>query len=109
MNTQFKKGILEMCVLALVSQKDIYGYELLEAISKEIEIAEGTVYPILRRLTTEGFFETYLKESNEGPPRKYYRSTPKGQLAAQEVIREWQTFNLSVNRLIKKSIKGQAS
>ncbi len=78
MNPQFHKGVIEMCVLALVAQRDFYGYELVEAISKKIEISEGTVYPILRRLTQEGFFDTYLRESTEGPPRKYYRITPSG-------------------------------
>ena len=53
MNTQFHKGVIEMCVLSLVNRRDYYGYELVEAISKRIEISEGTIYPILRRLTLE--------------------------------------------------------
>lgn len=103
MNPQFKKGVLEMCVLALVSQRDIYGYELLEAISKDIEISEGTIYPILRRLTDEKYFETYLQESSGGPPRKYYRATAKGKEVAQQMITEWRDFNTSVGKLLKKA------
>ena len=98
---QFKKGVVEMCVLALVAKEDLYGYELLERISKQIEISEGTIYPILRRLTAEGYFETYLKESSEGPPRKYYRSTLKGRRAAKDLINEWLNFNEQVYQLIK--------
>ena len=49
MNTQFKKGVIEMCVLKLVSQKDMYGFEVIETISKEIDVNENTIYPILRR------------------------------------------------------------
>ncbi|MBX2995553.1 MAG: PadR family transcriptional regulator [Bdellovibrionaceae bacterium] len=92
MNSQFNKGVIEMCVLALVAQKDRYGYELVETISKKIEISEGTIYPILRRLTQESFFETYLKESSEGPPRKYYRMTPAGKEQTEKLLKEWARF-----------------
>jgi PadR family transcriptional regulator PadR len=100
MNSQFKKGVVEMCVLSLVSQKDRYGYELIEAISKEIEISEGTVYPILRRLTKDGHFDTYLKESTGGPPRKYYKITSEGKKAAKELKSEWLEFERKIKRLI---------
>ncbi len=71
-NTQFKKGVLELLVLLIVEKKDKYGYELVEEVSKIVDVNEGTIYPILKRLTNEGYFETYLEESNEGPIRKYY-------------------------------------
>jgi PadR family transcriptional regulator, regulatory protein PadR len=102
MNVQFKKGVLELCVLALVAQHDRYGYELVERISQQIEIAEGTVYPLLRRLTQEGYFETYLQESAEGPPRKYYRITQLGQRTLSELHREWQVFAYGVNALLNE-------
>lgn len=101
MNSQFKKGVVEICVLALVEKKDRYGYELIEAISKEVEISEGTVYPILRRLTVEGYFETYLKESPSGPPRKYYKVTEQGKKACSEKKKNWQNFITKVETLIK--------
>ncbi len=104
MNTQFKKGILEMCVLSLVRQRDYYGYELLEAISSEIEISEGSIYPILRRLTKENYFETYLKESNEGPPRKYYRITKSGKEASEKLLSEWKQFKKSIENLLEQEI-----
>lgn len=101
MNTQFNKGVIEMCVLALVSQRDFYGYELVETISKKIEISEGTIYPILRRLTSEKYFETYLKESSEGPPRKYYRMTSLGKQETQSLLSSWTKFTEDVQFIIK--------
>jgi PadR family transcriptional regulator, regulatory protein PadR len=101
MNTQFNKGVIEMCVLALVRQRDYYGYELVETISKKIEISEGTIYPILRRLTTEKYFETYLKESSEGPPRKYYRMTNNGKEETQKLLSQWSKFTEDVQFIIK--------
>ena len=101
LNAQFKKGVLNLCVLALVEQQDMYGYELVQAISNQIEISEGSVYPLLRRLTSEGYFTTYLKESTEGPPRKYYQITDLGKENLKELREEWQNFSKGVNELIQ--------
>ena len=73
MNVQFKKGVLNLCVLVLLDKQDHYGYELVQKISDQISISEGSVYPLLRRLTKKGYFTTYLKESTEDLPRKYYQ------------------------------------
>lgn len=100
MNIQFKKGVLNLCVLALLDGQDRYGYELVQMISRRIEVSEGSVYTLLRRLTKEGFFETYLKESNEGPPRKYYRLTQSGQDYLHDLLAEWREFTENVNELI---------
>lgn len=78
MNPQFKKGVLELVVLESVRKRDMYGYELVEEVSKVIDVNEGTIYPLLKRLTNEHYFETYLRESTEGPPRKYYHLTAAG-------------------------------
>ena len=56
MDTQIKKGLLDLCVLSFLMDKDMYGYEIVQSISKSIEVSEGTIYPILRRLSKEGFF-----------------------------------------------------
>lgn len=103
MNTQFKKGVIEMCVLSLVASEDRYGYELIETISKSIEISEGTIYPILRRLSKEGYFETYLVESTSGPPRKYYKITKLGKEAALDLTKEWKSFAEKVNQILKSN------
>ena len=100
MNIQFKKGALELCVLVLLARKDCYGYELVQSISRNIDIAEGTIYPLLRRLRTEGYFETYLQESSEGPPRKYYRLTKKGKIYRDQLVTEWHAFTSGVNRIL---------
>lgn len=100
MNAQFKKGVLELCVLTMIGRKDYYGYELVEEISKVLEISEGTLYPILRRLTEEKYFETYLQESSEGPPRKYYRITKTGKEFQKEQFKQWNEFNQQIAELI---------
>lgn len=104
MNVQFKKGVLELCVLVLLDKQDRYGYELVQKISEQIAISEGTVYPLLRRLTKEEYFTTYLQESTEGPSRKYYALTDKGRRYLRELIREWQQFSEGVNQLIKEGV-----
>lgn len=100
MNTQFKKGVLEICVLALISKKDMYGYEIVQNISKVIEVNEGTIYPLLRRLTKEEYFETYILESTEGPARKYYKITDLGIKNLKSLIDEWGRFTKAVDYLI---------
>lgn len=100
MNTQFKKGVLEICVLALISKKDMYGYEIVQNISKVIEVNEGTIYPLLRRLTKEGYFDTYILESSEGPARKYYKITELGKENLINLIEEWKNFTNAVDYLI---------
>ena len=100
MNIQFKKGVLELCVLSLLSEGDRYGYELAEAFSHSIDISDGTIYPILRRLNLDGYVTTYLKESTEGPPRKYYALTKSGRQFKLNLVQEWLSFVSEVNILI---------
>jgi PadR family transcriptional regulator PadR len=104
LNVQFKKGVLELCVLVLLDKQDRYGYELVRSISNRIEISEGSVYPLLRRLTKEEYFTTYLQESSEGPSRKYYTLTDKGRTYLYQLLREWNEFSQGVNQLIKEGV-----
>lgn len=90
-------------MLVIVDQKDRYGYELVEEVSKIVDVNEGTIYPILKRLTNERYFESYLVESTEGPTRKYYRMTVAGKRHKDELLQEWQNFESSVNEFIKGS------
>lgn len=101
MNIQFKKGVLELCVFAILEERDCYGYELVNSISENIAISEGTIYPLLRRLTKEGYFTTYLMESTEGPPRKYYKITSQGLEVYTELKKQWNSFVEGVNRIIE--------
>lgn len=107
MNAQFKKGVLELCVLSLLLERDQYGYELTETLADKMEIAEGTIYPILRRLHAEGYFSAYIQESSGGPPRKYYSLTPKGRLAQAELAADWVHFAGQVSELIGGDILEQ--
>lgn len=99
---QFKKGALELCVLVLIHERDRYGYELAQSVSRHIEVAEGALYPLLRRLVNEGYCTTYLQESSEGPPRKYYKLTPEGEVYMHKLVVEWKKFVSSVSNLIEK-------
>src|SRR5689334_16378448 len=73
LQVQLRKGVLEMCVLALLSREDGYAYDIAARLSELIGMGEGTIYPLMRRLQTDGLVKTYLEESDSGPPRKYYR------------------------------------
>lgn len=101
MNTQFRKGVIEMCILALIEIKDMYGYEIVQSIAKYMEINEGTVYPILRRLTVEEYFVTYLKESSTGPARKYYHLTEKGGAYLEALKKDWREFSCMVDKILR--------
>ena len=99
MNSQFKKGVLDMCVLAVLDKGDSYGYDLAEQLSQLIQLADGTVYPILRKLASDGLVTTYLKESQNGPPRKYYHLAPEGRARLEVDKQEWREFSRAVDKL----------
>ncbi|MCA9487465.1 MAG: PadR family transcriptional regulator [Nanoarchaeota archaeon] len=101
MDTQLKKGAMDLCVLSILEKKDYYGYELVQKISKVLTISEGTLYPILKRLKNEQWLETYLKESKEGPARKYYGITRTGKIHLKKLKEDWKEFIKKVNEIIK--------
>ncbi|MBD8500342.1 PadR family transcriptional regulator [Paenibacillus arenosi] len=98
---QFKKGVLGLCAMMLIHKRDRYGFELAQTISEHVDVAEGAIYPVLRRLVTDGHCSTYLQESTEGPPRKYYRLTPEGKIYMEQLVREWGRFVSNINGLIE--------
>ena len=101
MNPQYKKGVLELCVLALLTGGDRYGYELADALAKQIDLADGTVYPILRKLKNDGLLTTYLQEESGGPPRKYYSLTALGRERYEEQRAAYLRFAQSVQDILK--------
>lgn len=103
MNSQYKKGVLELCVLALLKKQDQYGYEISDRLSREIAIADGTVYPILRKLKGEGLVTTYLQEESGGPPRKYYSLTSLGRGTYETGRAEYLQFARSVRMLLEEA------
>jgi PadR family transcriptional regulator PadR len=97
LNTQFKKGVLELCALTTLIGGDKYGYELADLLGQKMDISEGSVYPMLKRLQSEGYFETYLRESPTGPARKYYRITISGKQRQAMLLKQWTEFTNQVN------------
>ena len=97
---QLKKGVLEMCVLALLSKGDNYAYDIASRMAEAVGMGEGTIYPLMRRMQDDGLVSTYLVEAPGGPPRKYYRMTEmgRGTLAAQRS--EWKFFMASVEKML---------
>lgn len=104
MNIQFKKGVMELLVLSLLKERDHYGYEMVEKISDHIDISEGTIYPLLRRLSKEGYVSTYLEESQSGPPRKYYKLSEAGYETYEILVDEWFGFSEEVNKFLRGEI-----
>jgi PadR family transcriptional regulator PadR len=100
--TQLLKGVLEGCVLLIVLENEVYGYEMVQML-KEYgfkEIVAGTVYPLLQKLEKQGYLSSKIKSSPEGPDRKYYYITSEGRVHCQEFIQQWQNLVSNVNNLI---------
>jgi len=104
-DVQLKKGVLELCVLALLSRGDAYGYEIASRLAETIEMAEGTVYPLMRRMQSDGLVETYLTESPSGPPRKYYRLTAAGRASFAAQRDAWRAFARAVETTLGDTSK----
>jgi PadR family transcriptional regulator PadR len=97
---QLKKGVLELCVLALLSQRDSYAYEIASHLADGIGMGEGTIYPLMRRLQADRLVETYLQESSAGPPRKYYRLSEAGRASFAEQRAAWASFSGAVTSIL---------
>ena len=100
---QMRRGALEYCVLALLARRERYGLELVQNLA-EVEgmvTSEGTIYPLLARLRKDGEVETFWQESTSGPPRRYYRITPKGVRALNGFRSEWGRFRSAVDRFLE--------
>ena len=89
MDIQMKKGMLDVCVLSVLSRGDSYGYQIVKDVSECVEITESTLYPILKRLETGGCLATY-SVAHSGRLRKYYRITPLGKMKIEEFFNDWQ-------------------
>ena len=97
---QLKKGVLEMCVLALLSNGDGYAYDIAARLSEGIGMGEGTIYPLMRRMQNDGLVSTYLTESSSGPSRKYYRLTPAGKASFETQKDAWRSFAGAVQSIL---------
>jgi PadR family transcriptional regulator PadR len=105
--SQMRRGAVEYCVLALLRDHDMYGFELTRALSSAggLVASEGTVYPLLTRIRQDGLVETFWEASPQGPARRYYRLTKDGHLALETFRSQWQRFRDTVDTIMKGSDK----
>lgn len=104
--SQVKKGTLSFIVLNAISKKELYGYELIEIIkqSTAIEIAEGTLYPLMNRLSKEGLTTSKWVEQESGIPRKYYLITQEGKVTLKEMRNYWNELQESITKITSHEI-----
>jgi len=100
-STQLRKGMLDLCILNAIKGTSLYGYDIVRKLRniRGLVISEGTIYPILSRLKREGFVQTTIKESTEGPPRKYYELTDKGKTILSEMNGYWKDIKTGTDAL----------
>ncbi|GBC87691.1 hypothetical protein HRbin12_01708 [bacterium HR12] len=99
---QLRRGILEHCVLALLRDRERYGFELARALAEVdgLVTSEGTLYPLLARLRRDGLVETTWRESPSGPPRRYYRLTAEGRATLERFRAQWVRFRDAVDHVL---------
>ena len=102
--TQMRKGVLEYCVLASLRDEERYGFDLVRTLAKAdgLIMSEGTIYPLLARLRRDGAVDTRWRESDAGPPRRYYRLTEAGAHALESFTDDWVRFRDSVDFLLQR-------
>jgi len=100
-NSQTRRGVLELCVLAILEEGPSYGYGIVTRLSaSRLALGEGTVYPLLRRLRRDGYLEAFWKESDAGPPRQYYRLSASGQKYLVLLRGEWRELVKAVKHFV---------
>ena len=106
---QLRKGGLEMAILASLWRGRLYGLEILRGFSEhsQLEVGEGTLYPILSRLKAEGLLHSEWVEAEAGHPRKYYWLTPQGRRRAQEMAEAWNRFSTSLSSLMEPVLEAK--
>jgi PadR family transcriptional regulator, regulatory protein PadR len=102
--TQMLKGILDGCLLSIIKDGEIYGYELASRLESYgfTSFSEGTIYPLLLRMQKEGLVSATLRKSTAGPKRKYYSLTEKGEGELESFIKRWQQVSATVNNVLNK-------
>jgi PadR family transcriptional regulator PadR len=101
---QMRKGILEYCILGIISEGEVYASDILEELkSANLLVVEGTVYPLLTRLKNAGLLTYVWKESTSGPPRKYFTLTDQGKAAIVELSQTWKELENAVRKTTQTS------
>src|SRR4051794_20596556 len=101
--TQFRKGLVELAVLASIARGETYGYRIVEGLRRLVglELTESTVYPVLTRLARDGSLAVRTEASPAGPARRYYRLTPEGQRRLRQMAESWKTVSHSLAALLE--------
>ena len=101
---QMRKGLLEYCILSIISRDESYASDILETLKDaQLLVVEGTLYPLLTRMKNEGLLSYRWQESTSGPPRKYYALTPEGQQLLEQLDIEWQSICQTINQVTSHS------
>jgi PadR family transcriptional regulator PadR len=105
---QMRKGVLELCILSILSQKEAYPTQIIDQLKiTKMVVVEGTLYPLLTRLKNIGLLSYHWEESNSGPPRKYYKLTSDGETYLSELQTAWNELVMAVNTTIENSRKNK--
>ncbi len=105
---QMKKGILEYCILSIISRGEAYASDIIDEMKEaKLLVVEGTLYPLLSRLKNDNLLSYNWVESKSGPPRKYYQLTEEGKLIMTELEATWNELVKAVNHTTKKTINQQ--
>ena len=101
-SSQLLKGVLEMCLLAIIAEEPSYGYEMARKLGRRgmSLVGDGSIYPLLSRLQRQDLIEAYTVDSSGGPPRKYYRLATSGRERLDNWVGEWQALATGVNRVL---------
>ena len=98
--SQMRKGTLEYCILLLLKKEPAYTSDIIQKLhNAKLIVVDGTLYPLLARLKNSGLLDYYWEESTQGPPRKYYRLTEKGEEFLKELQMSWQELNDTINHI----------
>jgi PadR family transcriptional regulator PadR len=105
---ELRRGVLEHCVLALVRDEESYGFDIVRALTAagNLLTSEGTIYPLLARLRRDGLVTTTWRESESGPPRRYYRITSEGRRTLDAFATDWRRFADAVDTLLTGTNRG---
>jgi PadR family transcriptional regulator, regulatory protein PadR len=103
--SQMRRGTLAYCVLALLAEEERYGFDLVRALGEVdgMVTSEGTIYPLVSRLRKDGLIDSTWRESNSGPPRRYYRLTRSGRAALSDFATEWARFRDGVDQFLRRT------
>lgn len=96
---QLGSALLDVCVLSVLSRQDAYGYVLTQTIRTAVDISESTLYPVLRRLQSEGCLTTY-DQPYQGRNRRYYAITPQGRQRCQDMLEAWEQYKRDIDQIL---------